>query len=51
MGINESYTSDQLYTNVHSGKSGKELTVNHTAALVMDDIAKRCTDDTQRNLQ
>ena len=43
-----SSTCIPMYTRAHPGK---ELTVNHTAALVMDDIATRCTDDTQRNLQ
>ena len=35
-----------MFTLAHPGK---EPTVKHTAALVMDDIAKRCTDDPARD--
>ena len=35
-----------MYTLAHPGK---EPTVNHTAALVMDDIATRCSDDPARD--
>ena len=35
-----------MYTRAHPGK---EPTVNHTAALVMDDIAERCSDDPARD--